>query len=134
VTPTAKTFHLTYAMPIEMATPSEMERVTAIPMPMQTIGSSNSICPQHCKGRCFGSQGLLAGKDNGENGWVPAVQPSSPQQQSLQLINHFYSAVDPTVQASSAGFSVNSDKKENGYISSANVFGGAFLGSAMTAF
>jgi hypothetical protein len=101
---------------------------------MQTIGSSSSIYPQHCKARCFGSLGLWAGKDNGANGWVPAVQPSSPQQQSLQLINHFCSAVDPTVQASSAGFSVNSDKKENGYISSANVFGGAFLGSAMTAF
>ena len=65
---------------------------------------------------------------------MPAVQPSSPQQQSLQQINHFCSAVDPTVQASSAGFSVNSDKKENGYISCANVFGGGSLGSAMTAF
>jgi len=52
----------------------------------------------------------------------------------LQLINHFCSAVDPTVQASSAGFSVNSDKKENGSISSANAFGGASLGSVMTGF
>jgi hypothetical protein len=121
-------------MPIEMATPSEMAWVTAIPMRMQTIGSSSSIYPQHCKARCFGNLGLWAGKDNGANGWVPAVQPSSPQQQSLQLINHCCSAVDPTVQASSAGFSVNSDKKENGYISFANVFGEGSLGSAMTAF
>jgi hypothetical protein len=65
---------------------------------------------------------------------VPAVQPSWPQQQSLQLINRFCSAVDPTVPASSAGFSVNSDKKENGCISSANVSGGASLGNAMIAF
>jgi hypothetical protein len=121
-------------MPIETATPSEMAWVTAIPMRMQTIGSSSSIYPQHCKARCFGNLGLWAGKDNGANGWVPAVQPSSPQQQSLPLINHYYSAVGPTVQASSAGFSVNSDKRENGYISSANAFGGASLGSAMTAF
>jgi hypothetical protein len=117
-----------------MAMPSEMEWVTAIPMPMQSIGWSSNICPKHCKAKCFGSPGLWAGKDNGANGWVPAVQPSSPQQQSLRLINHSYSVVDPIVQASSAGFSVNSDKKENGSISSANAFGGASLGSAMTAF
>jgi hypothetical protein len=94
---------------------------------MQTIGWSSNTCPLRCKAKCFGSLGLWAGKDNGANGWVPAVQPSSQQQQSLQLINHFCSAVDPTVQASSAGFSVNSDKKENGYISFANVFGGGLL-------